>query len=243
MKNYAKGVSERLIKSFKSLDRNNFHIFLADVIFYLVLAQIFIGASAVANNFIQKIAYLPGGPSLTALRDLGISLSAVGILTLIFVIAWYSLIKGFVWTLISRRKMSFYFFRKFFLLNLVWIGIYFLIFLVFALGAKPGFLAGVIVFLAVLFVHLTTFLHYDFAHNAKISKAFRAAFHFGFSKIHHFVLPYIFTAILFFILLQVGRLVPPSMPQNTQALIFLTLVVSPLLAWFRIYMAGILEKL
>ncbi|MEM4263388.1 MAG: hypothetical protein QW666_00650 [Candidatus Woesearchaeota archaeon] len=92
--------------------------------------------------------------------------------------------------------------------------------------------------LLVLYIHLTTVLQYSFAEKQKIGFAIKNAFTTGIGRIKIFLLPGSYAAALYFIILNIFWIVPARYNN-----FFGVLTLMLYLAWYRLYMSSILDKI
>ena len=129
---YFKQSYDIFLESFKKIDLKIFFIVFFDLVFYSLVPLIAI----TGFNIIQtKAMSIDLGQSLlqmgaenaqalaTGLKGFLLVLVGIMLLMLLTIIIDWSIFKGMAWGFTLKKKFSFNYFRRFFLLNLVWLGL------------------------------------------------------------------------------------------------------------------------
>jgi hypothetical protein len=167
------------------------------------------------------------------------SLLAIGI-TLLLVFIVYTICQALSWNAIFSRKLSFRFIRRFFLLNVAWLIPWVIVAWFFVVGLQGKFAAFGLVFLAIMFTHLTFLLQHAFLMDHGIKQSMGIAFSVGIGSIHKFIVPYIFAAAVYFLWSLVWYAVPKSNNLGFSLVVLSCVIFAPYLAWFKFYLHKLL---
>jgi len=248
---YLKKTKETLIESFKELDTRIINILLFDLIFYLItfLSLIKFGKQT-QNKYLElnllpmdQIGTLPQGELANVSTQLqGFIFSLIIGFILIGVLIFISTVifKGLIWLQTTKTKPKLNFFPKFALLNIVWLITCILPIIILAFVLKREIMAPIIAVLAILALHFTNIIYILFTKENKLN-VIKKALKIGTKKIHHYIIPYIIIAIVFFLIFQlywIYKFIPENIQNIISALILLTH-----LAWARIYLTKITKQL
>ncbi len=218
------------------------------VIFDAVFWLITVGAAWLMGQYLntrtagiqQELESLAAAGALEqALSGFYIVLVVLFVIYLLIELIAYTVFRGFIWLSILNKKPK-KFFLRFLGLNAVWWLIWLLPSIFILGGLKQEFTAIAAPILLVLYLHLTTIVHYVYVSKRSIKKAISAAFTVGFGRIHRFIVPYAFLFLGYFILLNLYLFVPR---QGLQSYIATMSFVIIYLAWFRLFMAETLKEL
>lgn len=147
----------------------------------------------------------------------------------------YTACKGTIWLTLLNKKPTLNYYKGFLLLNIAWYTIWTPVLLIAALGLKPNYVTPVLGILLLLFLHLTTILHYNYTKTGKIRSAFSSL---TLKNIHHFITPYILGVLVYLILLQLIRFTP----QDTKTLLAISLLILIFwMSWLRTYLVKVIE--
>jgi len=236
---------------------NFFHVFFLDLVFI----TLFFGMIYAGQQIGSSLAEAPSVPSdLSNINAdnadaVAAQLHNIYLFTIIgpivFFLAFtllFSLLGGVGFCLITRQKFTLAFFWRFLLLNFAWLGLWSGLFMlvVYLSGTEGGVGAYLsshpvvtnvsMIFLVVLFLHLSIVLYPLFTLQPKVSSVWKALA-MAFFRIHYFVLPY----LLIFALAQVLRLVDfgiKLLPQTTYLIIALTVLIL-FFVWTKFYTASV----
>ena len=92
------------------------------------------------------------------------------------------------------------FIKKFFVLNMLWVIGWFLLSIFIFSGLKPEVFLKWAVGIVLIYSHLTAIMYIAYFTKGNAVKSLRKAFDIGITKIHYFIIPYIFAGILFLLL-------------------------------------------
>ena len=234
---YGKKFSQKQFKffiaSFKQINKRYIFIVLYDLVFIAIFFLVIPLFSKIFMSKLQNVTTLEGAASVLIML-----LAYLATVTIILLLS-YSVSRGLIWSMILKKKFTAPFFKKFLLLNFLWWLILALPFLI-VLGAKQEYLFYFIAIIAIIYIHLTSIMHYDFTKNQRIGKAMKNAFKLTYTNFKSFLLPYAYVTLVYFILLQVFWIVP----QTEKYMFFASvLFVVFFLAWFRLYLSQILKKI
>lgn len=158
-------------------------------------------------------------------------------------LAGYSLFKSLGWSVILRKKFTRHLFLKFLAGNTLWWLVWLLPALIFIFALKPELTAYVYLIMFFLYFHTTTIVHFFIAKTLEIKPSIANAFSVGFGSIHHFIIPYAFAFIIYFILLQPFSYATFMYPSIKQVSVASFVFVIFYMAWFKIYLAGVIGEI
>ena len=256
---YFKQSYDIFLNSFKKIDLKIFPIVFFDLVFYSLIPLIAINSL----NVIQKKAMsIDLGQNLlqmgaenaqvlaASLKGFLFLLIGMMVLMLLVIIIDWSIFKGLSWGFTLKKKFSFNYFLRFFLLNLVWLGMLAVLMFLTALAFKgePLMLLGIsfeagmasIYLLALMgiWLYFTNLIYVLFLKNEK--KAVRKALKLGFKKIHYFILPYAVLVVILLAIFAIMSLIT-YLPFGI-GLTIMTLMILFYLAWARFYIVGVVES-
>jgi len=236
------------INSFKRINLKFFLILAYDIVFYFVFMQI-------GNFFLKIIEKKSANVDLTqnllglnqqaaagllgSVRGFFFFLVFSAILFLVLMAINWSVFKGLIWTTAASKKFNFAFFKRFLLLNLIWLPSWFLLIFLFAVIIEP---AAAPIFMAIALImafYFTNILYPLFLKESRISKI-KDAFKLGIRKFHHFIVPYAIIIILFLIFSNIYGFVIGNVNLNQNIGIALLLVF---VAWTRYYFIEVVYSL
>lgn len=237
-----------LMNSFKRINLKFFLILAFDILFYFILMQIgnfflkIIEKKAANVDLAQNLLGLDQQAAsglLTSLRGFFFFLIISAILFLVLVVINWSVFKGLIWTTTANKKFNFRFFKKFLLLNLIWLPSWFLLIFLFAVIINPETSPiFMIVTLAVAF-YFTNILYPLFLKENKLSNI-KDAFKLGIKKIHYFLAPYAIIGILLYVISKGYSLIALSVNLNPNVFLGVLLIF---IAWLRYYFVEITYSL
>lgn len=225
-------------------------IALLDALFWLALGLLSGIAGILLRKQVEALRALNlNSPALLSpgVADAGIatfknayatSLATLAVFVLLAIIA-YALSRGMIWLTILNQEPRLVFFRKFFLLNIIWLLGVLAVFLFVGLAITPAVAAVLFLLLGLLFIHLTTVLHYCFVRVRNIRKALSDAFRIGLGKMGRFVHAYCYVLLAYVIVSQVFRFA-----RGDKFLIGISFIILLLfMAWYRLYLGSILKRI
>lgn len=201
------------ISSIKKIDANILWIIILDALFYFLSGYLTI-------FWLQRIQAKMSGmliPSPEALASLGYEKAqeVLGeakafyyllifsiVLLLIAIIFIASILKGVIWAKTTKTKISFGLISKFLGLNLIWMGIWFLVFFMIAMFMEPASAPLFMVIAITLSLYFTNTLYTIFMKTQRL-KSIIEAVKLNITKIHLLLLPY---AAIFALLYVMSRL-------------------------------------
>jgi hypothetical protein len=248
---YLKQTKKTLIESFKELDTKIINIILFDLIFYLITFLSLIKFGKITQNKyiklnllpMDKIGQLPQEELTKVTSQLqGFIFTLIAGIILIVLIIFLSVVifKGLIWLQTTKTKTKLSFFPKFALLNLIWILVCVLPIVILAFLLKRAIMAPIIVLIALAALHFINIIYILFTKENKLN-TIKKALKLGTKKLHHYIIPYLIIAIVFFLVFQVYWIYKftPEKIQN----IFSALILLTHLAWARIYLTKVTEEL
>lgn len=222
------------LKSFRLIGKRYVLIAFYDMV---CLGFFFFAVPLLARWFTQRIGSVT---SMAGIVSVIVVLAAYfAAVTLVLLVA-YTIFKGLVWLTILNKNPAALYFKRFFLLNLCWWLILLVPFAVLLFGVKPDYLLYSIAVFAVLYIHVTSVMHFVFTRNLRLGNALRQGFVLAFGRFRDFLLPYSFMVLVYFVLLQVFWFIP----KNASIMLFASLLFTVFyLAWYRIYLSLVLRKI
>ena len=202
------------ISSVKKIDLNLLLIVVLDALFYISSAYLVIfwlqrvQAKMAAFNLpsnILSLGYDRAQQLVTDVRLFYFLIIASFILLLIAIIFLASVIKGIIWAKTTHTKLSFALISRFLVLNLVWMGFWFVLAILVSLLVEPASAKTFMAAAILLGVYFTNALYAIFMGNPNF-KSVNTAIRLGIAKIHLFLLPYAVVSLLFFIIVRTGNL-------------------------------------
>ncbi|MEM4282596.1 MAG: hypothetical protein QXU88_00600 [Candidatus Woesearchaeota archaeon] len=228
---------------------------LVGMLLYLPVKKAFFSVQALmsaAESVGQALPEL----TTTATQKLLWSLGAFVVLLPIALLFIYTAFKGMVWAvIIGKPSLAAFgkgFYWKFFALNLVWfvfsLPLFSLLLLfsryvaVLANSATLAFVLSIVLML--LFLHLLTTMHYSFAKTQLVGKSLASIFTIGFGKIHRLGPAYVLGLVVFIVWSQVlwRAITAIGLSPSAQFALLITIIITPVLAWLRIFASGLIEK-
>ena len=149
-----------------------------------------------------------------------------------------SLFKGIIWSLSANKRFGLKFFKKFLLLNLIWVPIWFLAILLLDVIIKPETAIIYILILTVTAFYFTEILYPLFLKENKL-KNIKEAFKLGVKKIRYFVFPYAIIIFMLLIFLNANNLAIAKINLNPNLYLVPLLVLA---AWLRYYFVEIVDR-
>ena len=206
--------SNILASSLKKIDLNIFLIVFLDGLFYLL--------SGYAVVFwLQRVQEKMAGFSVPAdIMSLGAEAASqlAGevkkfyyliifslILLLMAIIFLASILKGIIWARTTGTRITSSLISRFFILNLMWMGFWFIALFLVAYLAERTAAPAVLFFLSALALYLTNTLYAIFMKEQKF-KSILSAIKLNFSKLHLFALPYALAGLLFYVVVKLSTL-------------------------------------
>lgn len=127
------------------------------------------------------------------------------IMLLLAIIFLASILKGAIWAKTTNTKLNFKLISKFLVLNLIWMGFWFLLVFLISWLVNPPSAPAFITLSVVLGIYFTNTLYTIFMRNKKLKSIFYAV-KLNISKIHLFLLPYSVIFLLFYVLIKTNNL-------------------------------------
>ena len=224
-----------LLDSLGKIDFSIILIAVLDALFYLssIFPYLYWFKSINAK---QESLRLPADPSLLPINELQ-KLVAEGqtffyflvfssILVTLIIILLASIIKGIIWAKTTRTKITLKLISKFFILNLAWMGFWFLVIAAIAYFVETysvNLFSRIAIFLAIYF---TGTLYSLFMKEQKF-KSIIDAIKLNIAKIHLFVLPYALISLVLYITIKLTALLTfqyASFVSSTIILLYLAFV-------------------
>jgi len=236
------------INSFKKINLKFFLILAFDILFYFILMQTgnfflkIIEKKAANVDLAQNLLGLDQQAAsglLTSLRGFFFFLIISAILFLVLVAINWSVFKGLIWTATANKKFNFKFFKKFLLLNLIWLPSWFLLIFLFAVIINPETSPIFMMIILGMAFYFTNILYPLFLKENKLRKI-KEAFKLGIKKIHYFIVPYAIIGILLYAISKGYSLIVLSVNLNPNVFFGILLIF---IAWLRYYFVEIVYSL
>ncbi|MBI2559089.1 hypothetical protein HYW20_07245 [Candidatus Woesearchaeota archaeon] len=127
------------------------------------------------------------------------------ILLLVAIIFLASILKGIIWAKTTNTKININLISRFFGLNFIWMGFWFVIVILISLLIEPRSAPMFMIITIILGIYFTNTLYTIFMKGQKL-KSITDAIKLNILKIHMFLLPYAVIFMLLFIILRLGNL-------------------------------------
>lgn len=127
------------------------------------------------------------------------------ILLLVAIIFLASILKGVIWAKTTNTKINLNLISRFFGLNLIWMGFWFVLVILISLLIEPSSAPMFMIITIILGVYFTNTLYTIFMKEQKL-KSIIEAIKLNILRIHMFLLPYAFILMLLFIVTWLGNL-------------------------------------
>ncbi len=248
-KHYLKNSYKLFINSFKKINIKIFFIMFFDLVFYAMATLIsittfnLIKKKALAVDMPQNILQLGAENIEKTMLDLRaflfLLIGMIILMFLIIIIDW-SIFKGLSWGITLKRKFNFKFFLKFFLLNLVWWGVFIFLLIAVSNVFRQSVIPIYIIVLTLIWIYFTNIIYTLFVKEEKF-KSVKKAFKIGFTKIHYFILPYTVLILILSIIISIMNLIT-FLPYGA-GLPIMALILLFYIAWARFYIVGVIESL
>ena len=236
------------INSFKRIKLTFFLVLLLDFAFYFISYQLgkllikILSQKADSISLEQSLANLSqqaAASFLGSVRGFFIFLIFSIILFLIAMIVNWSLFKGIIWSITANKRFNLKFFKKFALLNFIWLPAWFFVILLLDIILKPEVAVIYSLIMAIIAFYFTNVLYSLFLKENKL-KNIKEAFKLGFKKIHYFALPYAIIIFMLLIFLNAQNFIVAKINLNPNLYLVPILVLA---AWLRYYFVEIVDKI
>jgi hypothetical protein len=206
--------SRILVSSFKKIDLNILLIVFLDALFYLLsgYAVVFwlqrVQEKMASFNVPADIMLLgqQGAQQLASDAKKFYYLIIFSLITLLIAIIFLAgILKGIIWAKTTKTKITSSLISKFFILNLIWMGFWFIVLFLIAYLAERTAAPAVLFFLSALALYFTNTLYAVFMKEQKF-KSILSAIKLNVSKLHLFVLPYALICLLFYVIMKLINL-------------------------------------
>lgn len=204
-----------LINSFRKIGWNILLIVLLDALFYALSGLlVFFWFQRVKEKItpfqmpsdLITLGFEKAQQLVSEIRTFYFLIIASFILLLVAIIFLASILKGMIWAKTTKTKISLSLISKFLLLNLIWMGFWFIIVFLISILVEPTVSGFVIAAAIALSIYFTNTLYALFMKEQKIS-VILASIKMSATKIHFFALPYFAIILLSFILVKATALI------------------------------------
>jgi hypothetical protein len=222
-------------------------IILYDVVFWALLAVLSLVLAVTMRGQITSLQSIQLGqglafsqlPAYNGIIEHFFTVAIVGLLLYwLLIVASYSLSRGLIWLTLQKKDIQAGFFARFSLLNLLWCTLWLAAGLFLATKVVQPTSAYAVISLSILYVHLATVLHSQYAKTRAFGKSLKDAFGIGLGEIIHFVHPYCYISVIYVILSQLQRLVQDA----RGALIVAFIIFLVFMAWYRAYLNAVIRS-
>jgi len=246
-------------KSFSSLDRRFFLVWSMDVMFYVAIAIVLYLSLFRFGDISARVDELANAPgSEQVVQELTDQLFAVfGTLAVmsVLIFAFYAICQTLIWSMVLGHKLDAKFFAFFawylifagFIASVVSLSIVLLFSLLFVLAVQLAgpiaLLVGILLFWIEwsMLMPLSIFPSYAYFKERRFFHAIGRMFHDGFSTLPKLWPHYLLGGAVMGVVTQLFRFFSGLDP-NLGGFILMVLLVSPVLAWYRFYIVGLLEQ-
>lgn len=252
-KNYLQKFKQ-FIKSFKFTKRVSW-TFVLDALFWALFFLILQGAAklveaktAVLSSQIKSATLEMTQQNMAAAQQLLSYLLIIFIIVILVTLVVYSIIKYGVWALLLKKKYTKKGVCKFFALNLLWWILWGALFYIFVLSSKDAsavlYLQTIldlkIVILVVLYIFMTTKLHYTYLKTNSIKQSFAKGIG-SLVLIPKYLQAAGFAAIIYFVIMGITAILSQWLTATTgfyaQTALFVLFIV-----WLRYYLKNYIEE-
>lgn len=204
-----------LTASLKRIDLNIFLIVFLDALFYAasgLLIYSWFGrvwdkiASSQAPPDVISLGQQRAQELLSEVRLLYIGLVVSFVILLLAIIFLASILKGIIWAKTTKTKITLALISKFLVLNLVWMGFWFVFVLVLSKLFDPSVSAAVIGSSIIISIYLSNTLYSLFMKDQKLNMIWKSI-KISIVKIRMFILPYMVIGCVFFIIMFLSNLI------------------------------------
>ena len=127
------------------------------------------------------------------------------VLLLIAIIFLASIFKGAIWAKVTKAKITFKLISKFFVLNLVWMGFWFIMVILISYLVEPALAPRFMIAAIILGLYFTNTLYTIFMKKIELNSIINAV-KLNILKIHLFLLPYALISLFFYVLVKLTSL-------------------------------------
>jgi len=242
----AKKQWQRFLASF-ALTKEFALIMLYDIVFWALFAVI---SLVLATTMRSQMATLQGIqlgqglavsqlPAYNGIIEHFFTVAIVGLaLYWLLIVAAYTLSRGLIWLTLVDKPVRAGFFARFSLLNLLWCTLWLALALFVATKVVQPTSAYALLALGILYAHLTTVLHSQYAKTRAFRTSLKDAFGIGLGRIGSFAQPYCYIFVIYVILSQLQRLA-----QDARGALIATFVIFLIfMAWYRTYLNAVIRS-
>ena len=218
------------IPSIKKIDLKIILIIILDILFYFLSGSFVVFwlqrvqtkmASFNVPSDIISLGYERAQQLVGEVKIFYLTIIFSFILLLIAIIFLASILKGIIWAKTTKTKLSFALISKFLGLNLVWMGFWFVLFLLISLFIEPASAPKFMIITIALGLYFTNTLYALFMKKPEFKSIIHAV-KLNIAKIHLFLLPYAVIALTLFV---VVRLVSLLKFQHSNILLGLIVII------------------
>lgn len=205
---------EILISSIRKINLNIILIIILDTVFYFLSGFLFIAwfqriqTKIFSFNIptdVVSLGYDGAQQLIGEARMFYYLMLGSLILLLVAIIFLASILKGIIWAKTTNTKININLISRFFGLNLIWMGFWFVLVILISLLIEPRSAPMFMIITIILGIYFTNTLYTIFMKEQKL-KSITDAIKLNILKIHMFLLPYAVIFMLLFIILRLGNL-------------------------------------
>ena len=193
-------------------------------------------------NFNQQAVLAQGiaQANITLLKTFAAKIAFYALIYLLIIALFYTLMKGIIWLTLLNKKPTKQYFKQFYKLNLLWGIIWLAIFIFVLIGVQTEYRNYLAIIAFAFYLHMTTIAQTTFTVKNTIKEAFNAVIMTGIGKIHYFILPYSFSAVIYWLLTRILQFIPT---QTTAIIVAAMLIALFYLAWLRNYVKDVILEI
>ena len=240
VKNHAKKF-KLFLKSFK-FDKKVWLILLLEAFYWIVFFLLLKGAQNLIETKTKALtlAQFAAGTmeSFVAVKQVLYFILLVIIMLILLILIFYTLSRYPIWALLLRKKFNRKSFLKFFLLNLLWWLLWIPLAFILITGLKGTLIKNVTIMLIVLYIFMTTKLHYTMLKTNSIKKSYANGIGF-LTLIPKFLQPAACAALVYFILLGILWVVSKFI--TTPGILLHAILFILFIVWLRYYLKSYIE--
>jgi hypothetical protein len=244
-KNFMDWNNDIFVKTIKNIDKNIIITVMLDITFYFMSALIVIfwftriQDRILAFNLpnLGSVAPEQANILLGEVRSFYYLIIFSFILVLAAIIFLASIFKGIIWAKVTKTKPTMHLISKFLVLNVIWMGFWFLLLLITSLTVMPPSIPAFILAILATSSYLTNNMYPMFM-NKPLLKTIMHSIKFSIKKIKWFILPYAVIFLTSFIIVRAGIFISFQYSAYLLTLLFLIF-----LAFVRYYSFSLVKEI
>jgi len=168
----------------------------------------------------------------------------IWIFVFMLILSGFSFLTYFIWSKLSKQRIKWLGFKRFLLIDLIFIAVLLLLTVIFFAFVKLRIIAFLLALVIFIQLYLIMIIKLGFDSKKTIFQNILLGFR-SFTKIHYFIIPFLLSLLTYLIVLQVVRIIQ-LITQTTNLdllLVLVTIVTLAFLAWFLNYIYIIIKSI